>query len=435
MNNWPNIYPITNPALGRHMTQYQKGCVNWFQCTNTKAYIDAYLNCPPLSSIIGKKASAFVAGEFEVVNPSTGKAVRGVYKDWEKWLQNPNYIQSKNHFFKQLYSYLAINGWCYVLKIQPIGFNDGPPSAWWILPVEYIEIELIKNGRYPPTKDTKLRKVFFCLNGIRTQIKDEDLILFTDSGCPIVDPLTLLPYSRIRDLKYPISNLIGSFESRAVLIQSRGAMGILSSSGSSDAVGPLPLTEEEKVAIQNQYRNYGLTGDQWQVIITQASLNWQPMIQDVKKLQLHEEYLSDYKDICDRYNYPFPLTAHSDQSTFNNINGAERALYQNEIIPNSEDILGPLNKSLNTDKVIIRMDYDNVAALQQSEADKGKALKVNNEAYKIMYDEGGITLNEWRVGIGLDKVTDPAFDEYKKPVAIPQISSYGNATTAPSPVN
>src|SRR5215467_6708808 len=285
MNNcWPNVFKLTDPTLGDFWMRSQFGGVNWLTCGSPQEYLFAYENCPPLSSVINKKASAFAAGEIELINPSTGKELRGAFKEWEDFFENPNHIQSQNQFFKQLYIYVALMGYAYVLEIKPVGFPDAPPDAWWVIPAEHLEIIPISMAKYPPAKGQKFREVWFNFNGRRTKLRDENLILFTDSGSPIIDPQTLLPFSRIRNLRYPITNITGSYESRAVLIQSRGAMGILSSAGSADAVGPLPLTPIEKEDIQNQYRKYGLSQDQWQVIITQASLKWQPMVLDINQL-------------------------------------------------------------------------------------------------------------------------------------------------------
>lgn len=419
-NNWVNLRPIGGfggnipvPYSGSNFFEYN-GCLEWWRGDTASIIKKAKEKCPPVSSVIGKKANCLVAGNLEVLNATSNNYVRGKYKEWETLFAQPNFLQSYSQFMKQLYSYINTYGYAYVLKDVIPGF--AVPDAMWILPNEYLRFELnvTKPFHRMTAKDT-VRKVFFNYNGYEEELDPKYLMLFTDGGSSALNETTLLPQSRFVDLQYPVSNLIGCFESRATLIQSRGAIGVLSNS-SVDSVGTMPIPQEEKQRIQNQYRgNYGLSRDKWQVIFTEASLNWTPMVFNVDELGLHPEYISCYKDICENYNYPFMLTGFAEKTTYNNVITASQDLYQNTIIPESKDLMQQFMRNLEADKnnIVFQIDYSEISALQQSEKEKGDGRKSMDDALMTEWDNGLITRNQWLEALGLDTVNRTEFNSYK----------------------
>jgi len=388
---------------------------------------EAARRCAPLAAIVSSMADAFVAGKFEVLNRQTGNFTRGAYKEWDRLLEKPNRFQSRKHFFKQLYISVKVVGYCFVLKHYPTGFKDRP-SELYVLPPECIQL-VKKRYSVSPTSFTNvldLYDVVFTWGGEQTKLDNESLMLIKDSTP--VDKETLMPTSRLINLRYPVSNLIAAYEARCTLIQKRGALGILSNSGK-DSVGTIPIQDEERREVQGQfYSNYGLTRGQSQVVITTAALQWQQMSMNVKDLMLMEEHLSDVKDVCDAFGYPFPLSSHSDQSTYNNVSTADRLLYQNSIIPDSEDYIDEqFNEGLKTPESNIRIviNYENVPALQASAKERGEGMKALNDALKIEWDNGLITRNIWLESLGKDTVNREEFNKYKFEVQQQQFNENG----------
>lgn len=388
------------------------GSIQWENLQGSERLKRIYEICSPLSSIINHKAKCYASGNLEVLNANTDNYVRGKYKEWEQLLNNPNPLQSKRQFFRQLYTYTVLNGFCLVYKVYASGFKDRPYKLW-VLPYWCIEVM----DKYKPlqelTKDEFLDNIYFTYGGVRTKLDPDNLILFTDETGDL-NERTWMPISRVAQCQYPITEVLSAVEANVTLIQKKGAIGILSNQ-SQDAAGHISLTADQQEQIQRDFQKYGLTREQWQVIITSANLQWQPMAFPVRDLMLHESYLKSVKDICFAFDFPLPLVPHSDQSTYNNIRQASINLYQNAIIPEADALDEQLMIGLNAadNNIRIRHDYSHIAVLQESQEELGKGRKMLNEAFKIEWDNGLITKNEWLKGLGEDEKPEEIFKKYK----------------------
>lgn len=388
------------------------GKVIWNRPDSTADLRRIYETCAPLSSIINRMADAFAGGNLEVLNANTLNYVRGAYKDWEKLLNNPNPLQSKRQYFRQQYTYTYINGWSLGLKVTPTGF--GMPTKIWPLPYWCIQVEDKRKSIFSMTREDLLSGIYFCYNGARAPLNPDDLILFTDESGDI-DERTWLPKSRIIQLQYPITTQLAAVEAEVTMIQRKGAIGILSNK-STDATGAtLPLRPNDKKDMQDEFRQYGLSRDQWQYIISNVALEWQPMAFPTKELMLHESDVKAFKMIADAFKFPFELTAMSERKNLANVTVFDTILYQNAIIPNADAFDEQLMIGLGAvdNNIVIRHDYSHVPALQKSEKEKGEGEKAMNEALLIRWNNGLITKNQWLEKIGEDKVKNPGFDKYK----------------------
>lgn len=394
---------------------------------------EAVTLCSPLAAIIANLSDAYANGKQEVLNRSTQNYVRGAYKDWERLMDKPNPLQTRSQFRKQLYSFTKINGWCYVYPEYAVGFPDRP-IALWIIPPYLIEVELTGlNGTFPLKDPKKFRKLYFSFNGIRQELDESKLIMFTDDATEI-DYETLLPISRLVSLQKPISNIIAGLDARNNLIVRRGALGFISSDGQ-DAMGSkLPMQPQQRREIANEFhKSYGMTGERSMVAVVSASVKWQQTAISTRDLMLFEEHQSSVIDIADRFGYPAYLLGVKD-GTFTNTLEAEKSLYQNTIIPDSIAIDESLNEGLKTleNNIEIRNDYTHIESLQQSEQERSTARKSMNEACKIEWDNGLITLNEWRERLGDDTILGEQYN-LRKPEYDKFLSDGGITTTIINP--
>lgn len=375
----------------------------WQNLSNSTEYKYAYEHFSPLSSIINHKAKAYADGYIEVLNPNTDNYVRGQYKAWEKLLETPNFIQSGNSFFKQLYSYVAINGYAIVLKVYPSGFRDLPTSLW-VLPYWCIEVDEKLTNVFALDKDSIKQGIYFTLNGRRTKLEPENIIIITDDT-GVIDDRIWLPKSRISLLRAPISIGISSLEAEMTMQQKRGALGIFSNEAK-DAAGHQHLLPEDKESLQRDMQQYGLSRAQYQYIVTSANLKWQPVAPPIKDLMTHESYRKAIMDCCNAYSFPYELTPYSERKTLANVDSFDTILYQNAIIPEANSIDQQLTMGLLPENIKIRHDYSDVPALQQGEKEKGEGMQAMNNAMQILYDNNLITKNEWLKAIGRDTIAD-----------------------------
>ena len=193
-----------------------------------------------------------------------------------------------------------------------------------------------------------------------------------------------LPESRIKPLSMEVNNIIGAYESRNVLINYRGALGILSNDAK-DAMGTLPVKKEDKQALQDDFLRYGLSKSQWKFIITSASVKWQQIGVPTKDLMLFEEIEDDIMRICDIYGYQYELLSSTKGVTFANKNEAKKILYQDTIIPESISICEQQTKLFGLDLLGLKLkkDFSHIPALQEDDVKKSTARLLLNQAKKI----------------------------------------------------
>ena len=137
-----------------------------------------------------------------------------------------------------------------------------------------------------------------------------------------------------------------------------------------------------------------------------------------KDLMLMEEVQESSKSICDAYNFPPHLLGLLDP-TFNNQAAAEKGLYQNSIIPDAENIYTHYQAAFGLTDLGLRIekDYAHLPILQDDKKTLADARRALNQALLIEWQNGLITLNEWRIKNGEDPLPDGRgelyFDEYK----------------------
>jgi len=137
------------------------------------------------------------------------------------------------------------------------------------------------------------------------------------------------------------------------------SIGILSNTSTDDA-GPIPMEVDAKKQLQDDFQNYGLTHDQWQIIITDANLKWQQIALPIKDMMLGEFFSNDEIQIANAYMFPIPLM-NNFKSAAGQANMAQfnKQLYTDKIIPDWEMFQNALNnyfieKSKNKKDLILK---------------------------------------------------------------------------------
>ena len=375
---------------------------------NTSYYMR---NCPQLATVINRKAAAFINGNTEVLNLRTDNYVRGRYKEWEALLAKPSPLQTDRQFRKQIYTYLQCYGYCPVLIVQPAGFTDySRVSEMWIIPPQYLTIT--ENKQYFGIRSIKdqIKEIKFTYGGYTTVLDKESIFFFTDEATNFNN--LLFPDSRLQTLKYPINNIIKNYEARGTIAEKKGAIGILSPDGN-DVGGATVATPEQKATLQNDYAQYGFSKKQWQLIISTISMKFTPISMNVRDMMLLEMETADVVTICNALNYPFDLMGSEKGSTFSNLDGAKKMLYQDAIIPDALNYAEQLNDALHTaeNNIKIQYDYSWIPVLQSDEKTKAETRKALGDAVINEFNNNAITWNEMREGLHLDTVV--GMDLYK----------------------
>jgi hypothetical protein len=373
--------------------------------------VKAYERCPPVNAIINRKAQAYINGKTWVLNldgKQKGKeATTADANKLQALFEKPNPLQSWKQFEAQGYIYQQLFGYTIVLPIKPVGFKENIDAvALWNIPPSMVDIEETNKLFYQSDTAGIIKQVVLNYKGLQTILNVEDIYImkdFTPSFCSLI-----IPDSRIHSLELPINNIIGAYESRNVLINYRGALGILSQDPGNGQFGAIPMSPDEKEKLQADFRRYGLSNHQWQFIITSASLKWQQMGVATKDLMLFEEIEADTMAICDNYNYPYQLMSSAKGTTFSNLNEGKKLLYQDATLPEAESIYEQWNQFFNAKKYNLKIDkdYSHVAVLQEDKQQSALARKTLDDALTIEFQNGLITLDDWLEKLGEDPLPD-----------------------------
>lgn len=389
------FYPFSNGADAIH-----------FNDDSLVSFAKAYFECSPLSGIINRKAQAFTNGETYVIN------TEGINKDKEsnseiakkirRLMNNPNKLQTREDFENQIYIYSQLFGFAVVLFMKPVGYPNYDADAMWVIPPHLLEITE-KSGIFYKGSNSSFER-------IRLTYGNEFVDLPLDNVAIIRDIMpsfnsVLIPDSRVKTLKMPINNIIGAYESRNVLINSRGSLGILTNQ-TQDALSALPLKKGDKEEMYRDFRKfYGIRKGQAHIMITSANMKWQSMALPTKDLMLFEEIEDDGNRICDTYMFPPELFAKMNGgTTFSNIATATRNLYQDAIMPEAKNIYAQWNKIFDTPKYNLEMgrEYWKLPALQAANKEEAEAMLRLNQAMQIAFLKDVVSRDEWRVKLGFD---------------------------------
>lgn len=379
------------------------GSYFYFSYKGHQSSLIAYEKCSPVTAIINRKAQAYINGKTWVLNSRGKEATSEEAKKLRALFKRPNPLQSWKQFEAQGYIYQQLFGYNIVLPIKPVGFKDNiDATSLWNIPPFMVDIEETNKLFYQSDTKGIIKQIVLKYKGTRTILNVEDIYIMKDivpSFCSLV-----IPNSRIHALEMPINNIIGAYESRNVLINYRGALGLLSFDRGGGEYGALPITQQEKDDLQQDFRRYGLKQHQWQLIITSASLKWQQMGFPTKDLMLFEEIEDDIMRICDGYNYPYELMSSGKGVTFSNKKEAKQLLYQDAIIPEAESMYEQWDQFFDTERFNLKLDkdYSHIPVLQVDKVQEAAARKTLNEALRLEYDAGLITLNQWLEKLGED---------------------------------
>lgn len=373
----------------------------YFKYSGYSSALHAYCHCPPVSAIINRKAQCFINGKTYVMNTKDKEAQGPIASKINNLFINPNPIQSQKDFLSQMYIYMQVFGFSILLPILPFGYTEKVDAvSMWNIPPSWIDVQLTEEN-FTRNGGVALTQIVVNFNGHKITLNLSDLIIIRDFT-PSFTSITF-PDSRLKAVALPINNIIGSFESRNVLINFRGALGILTKDAGKGQYTSSAISEDEKLALQNDFRRYGLRAKQFQIILTTASLKWQQMGYATKDLMLMEEVEESTLSICANLNFP-PFILGLADTTYNNMNNAEKGLYENSVIPDAENVFEQLTRGfgLSDYNLTIIKDFNHISVLQEDKESRARGRNFLDQAMKIEFDNGLITINDWRISLDED---------------------------------
>jgi hypothetical protein len=345
-----------------------------------------------LSSVINKRAQCFGNAAVYVKDKQGNEPDTLQAKRVRDLLNNPNPLMSWEQLYRATDAYRMLYGYCVWLKLSAT--EGGLPSALYIIDPDKLQIDFDRNNPYIG-RDTfvKIR-----ISGIETKLTLDDLIIFNDIKVGIGSSNSFFSQSRMKALSNESKLLQVIADAELSIIRNRGAIGILAKDGrDQSAVG---VFDESIENIQEKYKRYGISSDQWNIIITSAALKWYSISQPLKDLMLPEFEEQTAKKICATFDVPYELFPFSKDSAFGNGGSRKQALmelYQNVVIPSSKSDAQLLTKSLcKSLGLTITMDYSDMYIFQEDMKQKAESASTAITALNAAQSAGNITREEWR---------------------------------------
>lgn len=421
---WGNIAPVNNQG------GYIDGSVigdrdGVMKLNNEQNQLRAYNTCSPLKAIISKRAKAFNNGELTVVD-AKGKEVNSTpATDVIAKLNNPNPVQTKRQFLAQQNTYIDICGWCLMLKTRPIGMSA--ITNLWNIPFWMLDPVYTYNWLYETQIEGIISNFRFTFGGSVIDLPPEDFSIILDDGFGTDNDLNMLiPDSRLHGNELPVSTIIASYKAANTIITKKGALGIFSNR-TKDAGTSLPLKPREKADLQQEFRRYGITGQEWQFIISESDLEWQPISMNVAEMQILEVKADAVMALCDSYGYPYRLLAQEKSASYNDVSEFRKDFYSDTIIPESESRWEQRTSALLPEGMFFKCDFSMLPALQDDKQKAATALKTQTDAVEKMFRNNAITLDRFRVLTGEEPVGD-SFGKMLYTALLELGWSFGNTT-------
>lgn len=381
----PNL-PIIE-AFGRIFPSFQN-------ISTRKAYAESFSTVSEVYAVIMYRARAFSNMKLKLFQTDAkgGKAKELLSHDILTKLKTPNPLYNWTTLLQLRSINKDVFGNSYLLKHIPTGFDE-KINEWmfWILPGQYT---------YAVPNTTKVDKIYQG-NEITDFIKGYTLYFDkVDYKRPVMWVPSLIMHEKTPNLKIdittfysdilegrsplatlsePITNIRKAYEAQNVILEKRGALGMLSPKNNKDSIGAITLTEGDKQNLQDQFSKYGLGTEDWQYIISNVEMLWQTMSVPIRELMLFEGIENSMTAICNTYNFPKLLLNYLQGSTFSNLNELKKSLYQDNIIPEAESFVEQLNDFLGLRKqnLLLKPDYSHVPILQEdakTEAEKDEII-------------------------------------------------------------
>ena len=366
---------------------------NWFipfgfSSLSERGVREAYEKGAVLSSAINKRAQFFGNAKVHVMDSNGNEPNTSQANEIRKLLKKPNKLTSWRKMYVTTELYRMLYGYCVWIKFS--AYEGAIPSALYIVRPDYISIIPDKNRAYMGKNEAvKIR-----IGGEDTKLTLNDLIIFNDIKTGFgEDPF----FAQSRITALTDETILGAVISDAELaiIRNRGALGILTKDvKDSSAAG---FYEDDRKAVQEAYKKYGISSNQWNIIIATTALKWQSMVPPLKDLMLVELEEQTAKKICGVFDVPYELLPMSGHSAYANRKEAKKELYQDFAIPTSEGDAELLTDSICGETGLhIQFDYSDIAVLQEDLALKAQTLSSISSGLNSARLAGNISVEEWR---------------------------------------
>jgi hypothetical protein len=388
MNNnfWTSVFGATSGKNDNLLKMIQRTTNQFWgntkpQWVDTNKPYDLYITIPELRAVINKRAIMMSSGK-PVLCDKEGNIIES---HWMlDLINNPNPTQSWSDV---VYS-LAVND-----GLFNNSFAYCPKRSFdirnLIMPLPANQVKIVGTGKFlnQIDKDGLIKNFEFWYDSQKMEkIELQDMVYMnTPDGINLINSI-----NRIDTLKYPLSNIMATYNKRNVILENMGAIGILSSK-KSDMGGTIPMTTEEKDEIRKDW----VSRNKDKLVLTEADIQWTPMSYPTRDLMLFEELNEDKMALIDAYGLNKYVFSNANDSIMSNVQQGMRMAYQDTIIPETEQMYATISQQLGltTQGLYLKPDFSHIAVLQDD---------MNTKSTEIisLVEKGIIDTSEARLELG-----------------------------------
>lgn len=230
--------------------------------------------------------------------------------------------------------------------------------------------------------------------------------------------------SRLLSVKKPIANLIAVYEARNVIFLKRGALGFIVAQ-KEDPTGTVALEPSEKEELRKEFNSkYGLEEGKSPFAITDIPVNFIKTSSSIAEMQPFDETLEDAIKIASVFGIPSVLVPRKDQSTFSNQDTAEKSVYTSVIIPAAKRFCEAITTFLGLEQkgLYLDCDFSDVACLQVGLKESEEVKKLVNERCLSQFNNGLISINDWRSQIHEAALEGDIFNKTKFEMTLEELA-------------
>lgn len=333
----------------------------------------AYINIDDLGSVYKEIAHLMLVIDTCANMVSNGvwvHKINGKIQDNSKvltLLNKPNFLQSNKEFLQMLSINEDIYGNAFIFKNYPLASSKLPYNLW-VLPSSLVKVH--KTGKL--YRQTNISEV---IEKYEIQELKENYLPNEVIHTRVSDANTIVSDSKISSLRVQVSNLKSAYDSRNVLINNRGVLGILSTATSTNKDGTMvsPMSPKEKENAERKMNTeYGSQKGQKKILITSLPVQWIPMSQKVSDLMLFEEVQDDFEVIVNSFGLKRDLFVNS---TYENVSASQKLVYQDTIIPRANRYADEIKTGLGLqENETLELDFSHLDIMKENKLLKTQAF-------------------------------------------------------------
>ena len=335
-------------------------------------YLDWYFTIPQLRGIIDYKVSSSLNGRLTFKRDD--KIIDSNILDV---LKNPNPFMGELEFWETVFKQLEIFQGCYVYKLYPTGFQatEDNLKGLFVLPFENVK-PVYKNNINLLNVDNLNNYIDYyqiTINGKVLKVSVSDIWFIQTSSLILDHGGILKPNNRLDSLRMSLANIKMANNAKNVILKQNGFLGFFSNgSGTNNDFGQVSsFDSEEQEKFQKWLDNFGFNPMDNQFALTNLALKYNRVDFDISSLKINEGLDYELKTIADVFKFDLLLLNQTKGSTFSNKEQAEKAFYQNSIIPGTRLLSSSLKNEFNLEYEVY-FDFSHLSLFQEDLLEKSK---------------------------------------------------------------